>query len=90
MPATLEEFSQAHPGRRTREKRYPFWFGGGHEQGINNEATMKPEHRCSEILMVDQPLPIVDYLFDDRDRGEYISEMNVALTHDMKKSRANA
>lgn len=51
---------------------------------------MKPEHRCSEILMVDQPLPIVDYLFDDRDRGEYISEMNVALTHDMKKSRANA
>lgn len=32
--------------------------------------------------MAGQPLPIVDYLFDDRDRGESISEMNVALIHE--------
>lgn len=35
--------------------------------------------------MAGQPLPIVDYLVDDRDRGESISEMNVALIQ-----RANA
>lgn len=59
-----------------------FLFGCDHGQGINNQATIKPEHRCSEIPMAGQPLPIVDYLFDDRDLGESISEMNVALIHE--------